>query len=157
VPLETKARYTVNEKALQRWSQQRLTLAQQPDGEVVAVFRYEGTTCTNLGRPLEFHYHVTLGPREDGYPIREQRCRPAPNDSGHTYMCRYMSNREHLMVAIEQERPLHGKPLNDVLGWARPASPAGCYCEPDGRQHKWGLVLETIHYALAREGNAREI
>jgi hypothetical protein len=29
-------------------------------------------------------------------------------------------------------------------------SPAGCYCEPDSRQHKWGLVLETIHYALAR-------
>jgi len=32
----------------------------------------------------------------------------------------------------------------------RPASPAGCYCEPASRQHKWGLVLETIHYALDR-------
>ena len=28
------------------------------------------------------------------------------------------------------------------MRWARPASPAGCYCEPASRQHKWGLVLE---------------
>jgi hypothetical protein len=66
-------------------------------------------------------------------------------------MCRYMSNREHLMVAIEQEKPLGGQPLNNVLTWARPSSGAGCYCEPDSRHHKWGLVLETIHFALARE------
>jgi hypothetical protein len=26
---------------------------------------------------------------------------------------------------------------------------AGCYCEPAGRKYKWGLVLETIHFALA--------
>ena len=26
---------------------------------------------------------------------------------------------------------------------------AGCYCEPASRKHKWGLVLETIHFALA--------
>ncbi len=50
------------------------------------------------------------------------------------------------------EQPLNGKPLNDVLGWTRAASGAGCYCEPESRQHKWGLVLETIHFALAREG-----
>jgi hypothetical protein len=38
--------------------------------------------------------------------------------------------------------------------WTRPASPAGCYCEPDSRLHKWGLVLETIHYALAQESTS---
>ncbi len=70
-------------------------------------------------------------------------------------MCRYMSNREHLMVAIDRERPLHGQPLNDVLTWARPVCGAGCYCEPDSREHKWGLVLETIHFALARREGSR--
>ena len=54
-------------------------------------------------------------------------------------------------MAIDREQPLNGKPLNDVLGWTRAASGAGCYCEPESRQHKWGLVLETIHFALARE------
>jgi hypothetical protein len=55
------------------------------------------------------------------------------------------------MVAIDREKPLNGRPLNDVLTWLRSPSAAGCYCEADSRQHKWGLVLETIHFALARE------
>ena len=103
-----------------------------------------------MGRPLHFHYHVTLGPREDGYPILKQWCGPAPGDYGYTAMCRYLSDPEELMAAIGRDHPLTGQPLDQVVRWTRPASPAGCYCEPDSRQHKWGLVLETIHYALAR-------
>jgi len=151
VPLARDGKYSVNAKALQRWSDERLSVERRADGSVEAIFRYEGTTCTNMGRPMQFQYRVTLGPRADGYPIREQHCAPAAGDEGHTYMCRYMSNREHLLVAIDRERPLNGRPLNDVLGWSRPASGAGCYCEPDSRAHKWGLVLETIHFKLARE------
>ena len=151
VLLDPHATYTVNTRALQRWKNERLSLERRADGTVDAVFRFEGTTCSNTGRRLEFVYHVTLGPREEGYPIRSQHCGPAPGDEGHTFMCRYMSNREHLMVAIDRERPLHGRPLNDVLTWSRRACSTGCYCEPDSRQHKWGLVLETIHYAWAQE------
>ena len=144
------ANYSVSLKALQRWSRERLTIETRDDGSVAAVFRYEGTTCTNMGRPLQFHYHVTLGRPEDGYPILEQSCGPAPGDHGHMAMCRYISEPERLMASIARERPLHGRPLDDVVGWIRPSSPAGCYCEAESRQHKWGLVLETIHYALAR-------
>ena len=143
-------RYVTSVKALQRWSQERLTIEARTDGRIAAVFRYEGTTCTNMGRPLQFHYHVMLGRREDGYPILEQSCVPAPGDDGYTAMCRYISDGDPLMVSIAQERPLRGRPLDEVVEWIRPASPAGCYCEADSRQHKWGLVLETIHYALAR-------
>ena len=77
-PLTEGASYSVSRKALQRWSQDRLTLERRDDGCTTALFRYEGTTCTNMGRPLHFHYHVTLGAREEGYPILEQWCRPAP-------------------------------------------------------------------------------
>ncbi len=149
-PLSQDASYTVNVKALRRWSRERLTIENRDDGSVAAVFRYDGTTCTNMGRPLQFHYHVTLGRREDGYPILGQSCGPAPGDHGHTAMCRYISDRDELMAAIAAERPLQGRPLDDVVRWTRPSSPAGCYCEPESRQHKWGLVLETIHYALSR-------
>jgi hypothetical protein len=34
--------------------------------------------------------------------------------------------------------------------WKRQFSPAGCYCDSFSREHKWGLVLEVIHYALAQ-------
>jgi len=150
VPLEPDVQYAVNAKALKRWAEERLSLMTREDGGIDALFRYDGSTCTNMGRPLAFHYNLTLGPREDGYPIREQRCAPAPGDRGHTYMCQYLRDGERLLVEIAQERPLLGRPLNEVLAWQRTANPAACYCEPASREHKWGLVLETVHYALAQ-------
>jgi hypothetical protein len=157
-PLDAAAKYSINVKALRRWADERLTLEVRDDGTVDALFRYEGTTCSNMGRAVRFDYKVKLGPRGEGYPIREQRCDPTPGDDGYTYMCRYMNNAEHLMVAIEREKPLLGQKLNDVITWQRPLNGAGCYCEPTSRKHKWGLVLETIHYALAqRERGSKSV
>jgi hypothetical protein len=120
------------------------------------VFRYDGTTCTNMGRPLAFDYHVRLGPRPQGYPIREQRCVPAAGDIGHTAMCEFQREPELLMVSIDSETPLKGERLDAVLSWQRQPSAAGCFCETSSRLHKWGLVLETIHYALAQREVAEE-
>ena len=121
------------------------------DGSLDAQFRYDGTTCKNMGHPLTFHYNVKLGPRAEGYPIREQLCAPAPGDEGHTLMCEYLNNPSQLMDGIEREKPLRGERLNAVLSWQRQPSAAGCYCEAASRDHKWGLVLETIHYALVQK------
>ena len=65
-------------------------------------------------------------------------------------MCGYLDNSDRLMKAIDDEQPLQGEPLESVLAWRRPQASAGCYCEAESRTHKWGLVLETLHYALAR-------
>lgn len=148
--IDRNAQYQTNKKALARWVDERLTLRTQPDGSVDAVFRYDGTTCMNMGRPLTFFYRVKLGPRAEGYPIREQECSPAAEDDGHTYMCRFIEDSDALMGAIEREKPLNGERLNAVLGWERAPSAAGCYCEAASRDHKWRIVLETIHYALAQ-------
>jgi len=141
--------YNVNLKALRRWAAERLSLEHREDG-VDALFRYDGTTCSNMGRPLTFYYGVKLGTRSEGYPIREQWCGPAPGDTGHTFMCKYQSGAAPLMAAIAAEKPLLGRRLDEVLTWKRDVCSAGCYCEPASREHKWGLVLETIHYALAQ-------
>jgi hypothetical protein len=151
VVLDEDAAYTVNRKALERWSKERLTLSPRADGSVDAIFRYDGTTCTNMGRPLAFAYSVRLGPRDEGYPVLEQRCEPAPGDTGHEHMCKYLEAPEPLMAAIGAEKPLHGQPLNAVIAWQRASAVAGCYCEAASREHKWGLVLETLHYALVQK------
>jgi hypothetical protein len=150
VPLARDANYGVNRKALRRWAAERLKLDARQDGGVDAVFRYDGTTCTNMGQPLAFYYGVKLGPRVDGYRIQEQWCGPAPGDAGHTFMCKYRTEADQLMAAIAADKPLLGRRLDEVLTWQRPSCSAGCYCEPASREHKWGLVLETIHYALAQ-------
>lgn len=148
-PLTPAAKYLVNPKALRRWAQQRLSLEKSADGGVEALFRYEGTTCNNMGQPLAFEYHVTLGPPEERYPIRAQHCGPAAEDTGHRSMCKFDGGQ--LLDAIQQEKPLAGRPLDEVIGWQRASSPAGCYCDAASREHKWGLVLETIHYALSNQ------
>jgi len=148
--LDTAAAYTVNARALRRWAAERLTLTPRADGSTDALFRYEGTTCSNMGHPLRFEYHVRLGPRRDGYPIAAQRCVPAADDTGTTRMCNYQGMGDALVELIDTDAPLAGQPISAVIGWHRPMSVAGCYCDDASRIHKWGLVLETIHYALAR-------
>jgi hypothetical protein len=154
--LDQDAAYSVNRKALKRWAEERLTLQVNKDGSLDALFRYEGTTCTNMGRPLTFHYNVKLGSRAEGYPIREQRCAPATDDTGHKAMCQYVENPARMMAAIDHEKPLGGERLNAVLSWQREPNAAGCYCVASSRDHKWGLVLETIHYALAQKEQGQD-
>jgi hypothetical protein len=154
--IDRNAKYQTNKRALARWMRERLTLRMEPDGGVDAVFRYDGTTCTNMGRPLTFLYRVKLGPRADEYPIREQECVPAAGDDGYTYMCRFVDGADALMASIEREKPLKGERLDAVIGWKRTADGAGCYCEASSREHKWGIVFETIHYALVQRELAQD-
>lgn len=149
VPLDLAATYTTSAKALARWSRERLSLRDQTDGSLEARFRYDGTTCSNMGRPLAFDYTVRLGRRDEGYPIHSQDCAPAAGDDGYRAMCQYLDDGDRLLDVIAAERPLHCGRLDDVLAWRRATCSTGCYCDADSRQHKWGLVLETIHFALA--------
>jgi hypothetical protein len=148
--LDPNACYSINQRALKKWSQERLQMHTREDRSIEARFRYEGTTCSNLGRPLVYDYVIKLDGPENGYRIRESTCNPAPGDTGHAAMCEYINDGEKLTAAIARECPLAGRPLNDVLKWKRPFSPAACYCDAESRMHKWGLVLEVIHFALAK-------
>jgi hypothetical protein len=149
-PLTLEATYSTARKALARWSKERLVLTAGPDGACEARFRYEGTTCSNLGHPLSFDYYVSLGAREQGFPIRQATCRPADGDVGHRRMCSYLRVGERILADSAEPPPLVGRPLDEVLAWRRSSAPAGCYCDQLSRLHKWGLVLETIHFALAQ-------
>jgi hypothetical protein len=148
--LNRNAAYSINSRALRKWSHDRLHLRILEDQSVEAQFRYEGTTCSNLGRPIEFDYLVKLTPRDQGYRVVDAVCGPAPTDIGYQHMCEYITDPERLAAGIAREKPLLGKTLDEVLLWKRPYSPAGCYCDRDSRNHKWGLVLEVIHYALVQ-------
>ncbi|MBE2215102.1 MAG: hypothetical protein IAE82_14605 [Opitutaceae bacterium] len=141
--------YTVNERALRKWAMERVRLEPRADGTTVATFRFDGTTCSNLGHPLAFDYRIVLGPAGQGRVLLEARCAPAPGDGGHAKMCSFLGDAHALMGAITSERPLLGRPLDTVLSWERAPVHTGCLCEAGSRAHKWGLALEAVHYALA--------
>ncbi len=149
--LKPAVKYLTSPRALRKWSEERLHLTVLNDRSVEARFRYEGTTCSNMGHMLEFDYHIKLSSPAENYKVLAAQCAPAPGDAGHTLMCQYLENRRQLMIAIDNEKPLLGKPLNDVLSWEREYNPSGCYCSPESREYKWGLVFEVLHYALAQQ------
>jgi hypothetical protein len=148
--LTQNAKYSVNSRALQKWSQERLKLRFLSDASIEAHFRYDGTTCTNMGRTLEFDYHVKLVSADENYKIIEASCAPSPDDTGNTFQCEYLLDAESFMHSIVTEKPLLGQPLNDVLKWERAYNPSGCFCDEARRKHKWGLAYEVIHFALAQ-------
>lgn len=148
--LNRSASYSVSARALAKWAEERVRLAVRPDGSVEATFRFDGTTCSNMGRPLAFDYRVELSDADQRYTILTATCAPAPDDEGHTAMCAYLSDGEKLMQQIAAPPPVVGQPLDAVLNWQREPAPSGCYCTAASRTHKWGLALEAIHFALAR-------
>ena len=151
--LDKDANYTLGKKVLQKWSEERLKLQFADDGTIKAGFRYDGTTCSNMGMPLVFNYSITLAPEKEHYRILEARCSPDPGDTGHTYMCEYTRRGDAFLANISGEQPLIAQPLNDVLTWERRNTPTGCFCDPNGRKHKWGIVYEVLHYALVNRKN----
>ena len=151
--LKMDAKYTINPRALEKWSKERLQLEFFRDGAIEAIFHYEGTTCSNMGRALAFDYRVKLAPSGDHHRILEMHCAPAPGDTGHQCQCEYLNNAEGFMRNLAVEKPLLGRPLDEVLNWRRVYDPSGCYCDVTRREHKWGLVLEVIHFALCRRAS----
>lgn len=141
-------RYTVNARALRKWAAERVSLAPQADGTLEAVFRFDGTTCSH--QPLAFDYRVRLSGPANGNVILGSSCTPAPDDEGHKLTCSYLADAQDHLHEIAVERPLVGRPLDEVFAWSRESAPSGCHCAPASRAHKWGLALEAIHYAVAQ-------
>ena len=147
-PQSATSGYAVNIRALRKWAEERVRFVARADGMLEAVFRFDGTTCSNMGHPLAFDYRVLLSGRDGGHRILETSCGPAPGDTGYEFTCAFLDDPEKHLRDIASDRPLIGQPLEDVLRWKRTSAPSGCHCTLDARVHKWGLALEAIHFAL---------
>lgn len=158
-PVSPAPQYTVARRALGKWADQRLQLEHQDDGRIVATFRFEGSTCSNMGQPLAFDYRVTLAAAADGHRILDTACEPAPGDFGHAQQCAWLRDPDATRARIAEPPPVVGQPLDSILTWQRENRQSGCYCDASSRAHKWGLALETLHYALhsasAPQGNPK--
>ena len=148
-PTDQATPYTFGLKALKRWYQDRMQLATDDDGDIQALFRFEGSTCSNMGAALKYDYRVRLSPPERGLTILEMSCTPAPGDEGCCKQCQFLDEGNRFLKTSEDEKPLLGQPLGDALHWSPPESPAACLCDIESRNHKWKLVLQTLHFGLA--------
>jgi hypothetical protein len=149
-----KPKYKTNLRALEKWSRERLQLNFLPDNSIEAKFHYAGTTCSNMGRELEYDFHVRLASPANDFQILEMNCAPAVGDTGHRFQCEFLKDAKNLTQKISDEKPLLGRPLREVFNWERAYNPAGCFCDIERREHKWGLVFEVIYFALGQRGDS---
>jgi len=61
------------------------------------------------------------------------------------------------MAAIDHGEAADGKHLEEVLAWRPETNSAGCFCTSTSRDHKWKLVFEPIHYALAQREREQDM
>jgi hypothetical protein len=148
-------RYGYPEKALRRWAKSLLTLDHREDGVARGRFRFDGSTCTNGGIPLAFEYEVELSPSTDGRRLLSMTCRPVSKNTGYEAMCSVRENEAAFWRALSAETPFLGHPLAEALDWNPPTNPAACLCTSENRDHKWRMVLHTLHYALSRSNEGR--
>ena len=146
------AGYSFSAKVLRRWSRHRLSMTTLPDGTIKGVFRIDGSTCANMGLPLALDYEVKLTRGEEGdYIIAGCRCSPAGGDRGHRSTCLHLSDPEGFHRGAAEKPPLIGQALGKALSWKPELSPAGCLCTRASRDHKWSVVLQTLHFALNQD------
>ncbi|MCA9236388.1 MAG: hypothetical protein KDA44_13020 [Planctomycetales bacterium] len=149
IPPPLPAQYGFPAKTLALWRTKRLRFTHNHAGNVTALFRFDGSTCTNMGLPLAFDYTVELRREDDGvHRIVRVDCQPAADRSGYQSMCAYLDNPDRFMAQLGEYRPLVGRTLDEALLWDAPTSPAGCLCSRASQDHKWRAVLHTLHYAL---------
>lgn len=142
--------YAFPAKALGRWTKEYLQLDTAADGTIVASFRYNGNTCGNMGRPLKLDFTVRLSPGPVGLVIESCGCEPTIEGSSYQAMCASIQEGDGFLRTIRAERPLLGCLLEQVLEWNPVTTPSGCLCGREDRDHKWRIVLQTIHYAIAK-------
>lgn len=141
--------YAVSATVLKKWSQDRLKLTSREDGSHEAVFRFEGSTCSNFGHAIRTEFRVTLVPiSPEDYLIVSSSCRPAADDEGCRRMCSYLASPETFLTSVEYHTPLNGMTLNQALSWKPEMTVAGCLCHRANQDHKWRNVIHTIHFAL---------
>ena len=147
-PLRTDPEYAFGVKALKRWCKERLEIQRDTEGYIHARFRLDGSTCSNMGRPLAFVYRLKLSPASNGYRILESSCTPDESVSGYRAMCSYLSDAEGVMESISSEKPLLDQPLDEALDWSPSVVTSGCLCGRSDRYHKWRIVFHVLHYGL---------
>jgi hypothetical protein len=152
-PLTWNAKYAYDKNTLQRWGNERMKIEIEDNGSFNAHFSFAGSTCSDLGHPLAFDFFVSLSPSTDGYKIIDSNCVPTEGDDGYKKMCSYIDKGDGHLALIQRERPELGRPLNDILEWEPTVIPAGCLCNRANRNHKWRIVLQTLHYQMVQHEN----
>ena len=136
--------YAIAERALRRWVEERLQRQLRADGGAVYSFALSGSTCNNMGMPLEVEMIVTAN--ADGR-IESARAYPSASDRGCHLMCAANGNATQFFTDVGDCPDVVGLTLREAAFRDWEVEPSGCFCTPGNRRHKWRNVFQALHYA----------
>jgi hypothetical protein len=142
--------YDVPERALASWRGQlkeRIAL----DGTRDYGFRFRGSTCNDQGRIVYFNLNVKLAPTPEGWRIDDARIGLDREEPNLSRLCAWQSERGAFLERLAQPAHFCGMGLEETIQSLREVNPAGCVCTRAMADHKWRIVLSTIHYVLAQQ------
>jgi hypothetical protein len=145
--------YTFPVKALARWTKNYLKVFPRADGGLLAHFHYEGSTCHTGGLPFEIVYEIVLNSAAQGYRVQSLTCNPPQEDQRYRSMCAFQREQD-FEIKMRETPPVKDWYFKEVLQWTPLTHPAGCLCDQMNREHKWLMVLQTLHFALFQEKNS---
>jgi len=149
LPTSPSPDYAVSEKALRRWAAERVRCQSRADGGRVYTFVMSGSTCTNMGVPLEVVMTVTVG--TDGR-IESTSSEPAPGDSGCDAMCAAACDGRRFLAEAGGCEEATGLTLREAAFRDWGVEPSGCFCTAGNRRHKWRNAFQTLDYAATHSG-----
>lgn len=153
LPTPENPAYAIAEKALRRWAKERLRQEPGPGGGAVYAFTLSGTTCNNMGLPLETLMIVEV---DAAGRITAASSRPGPGDTGCDAMCVCAAKRDAGRFLAESGGggEAMGLSLSEAAfrDWA--VEPSGCFCTEGNRRHKWRNVFQALHYAVTHPASA---
>ena len=136
-------------RALDKWSQERLTVEELSSARRRAVFRFDGTTCGSPGRALALEYRIEFSVDPGGRARLEAlECGPADDDRGHQAMCALLVPDDESSRLWSGVPNAPGRTLDEALDALPAHQSAGCLCRAEYRTHKWRAALETLRHYL---------
>jgi hypothetical protein len=102
-----------------------------------------------MGLDIAMTYDVSLEQRPDGVTVIVAcGCSPRDGDRGFESMCAYRADPAGFSERLAELPFEIGATLEDALGPRESSACSGCLCREADREHKWRIVLETIHFHL---------
>jgi hypothetical protein len=143
------ADYAIAERALRRWANERVTTHPRADGGMTCSFLLSGSTCNNMGMPIEVEMIVTT----DGEGrIESARAYPSANDRGCHLMCGANGDATRFFTDAGDCREVIGLTIEQAAFRDWQVEPSGCFCTAGNRRHKWRNVFQTLHYTINKQG-----
>jgi len=139
-----KPAYAVAEKALRRWARERLQRKPRPEGGTDYSFAMSGSTCTNLGHPIEVVMTVAVGA---GGRIEAATLQPAATDTGWKAMCATSVDSARFLAENADCAEAVGLSLREAAFRDWSVEESGCYCTAGNRRHKWRNTFQAIYFA----------